>query len=88
MNTCKLSIEIPYETLGLFLSSLPQRMRKMLFSAMAQKFDMEVTDLTTGKPQRRLSNNMKISIATPKESITNDPNPSNIPSEAMQETAS
>lgn len=88
MNTCKLSIEIPYENLGLFLSSLPQRMRKMLFSAMAQKFDMEVTDLTTGKPQKRLSNNMKISIATIKESTANISTPPKIPSEETSKTAS
>lgn len=62
LSTAKITIEVPYHELGLFIGKLPTKIRNRFFSILEQTYDMEIISMATGKPRQRLCRDMKVIV--------------------------
>ena len=62
IGSLRMTIEIPYEDMGIFLGRLPARFRKQIFDLINQTYKLDITGIANIKPRKRLKSPMKITI--------------------------
>lgn len=65
MQTAKLTLEIPYHDIGLFVASLSLPMRKRMLSLLSESFNIEISNMENGKTRKRMCKRMQLKL-TPK----------------------